>query len=83
MMGGVRAEVFEKVKEELRMFKETILEVGEEVRGTRRVREGKRRKGSVWWSEEDLNEYKRMKRVVKRMIREAKERVNEEWTKCS
>ena len=31
-------------------------------------------------SEEDLDEYKKMKRVVKRMVREAKKRVNEEWT---
>ena len=31
-------------------------------------------------SYEDLDEYRRMKRVVKRMVREAKKRVNEEWT---
>ena len=31
-------------------------------------------------NEEDLDEYKRMKMVVKRMVREAKKRVNEEWT---
>ena len=30
--------------------------------------------------EEDLEEYRRMKRVVKRMVREAKKRVNEKWT---
>ena len=68
---------------------------------TRKIREGKRRKGSEWWSEEirrvvgrkkncfliwntwseeDLDEYRRMKRVVKRMGREVKKRVNEEWT---
>ena len=31
-------------------------------------------------SEEELDEYTRMKRVVKRMIRKAKKRVNKEWT---
>ena len=31
-------------------------------------------------SEEDLDEYRRMKRVVTRMVREGKKRVNEEWT---
>ena len=30
-------------------------------------------------SEEDM-EYRGMKRVVKRMVREARKRVNEEWT---
>ena len=91
----VRGEVVEGVEEEWRRFKETILEVGEEVCGTRKIREG-----SEWWSEEirkvvkrkkdcfligrmtrseeDLDEYKGMKRVVKRMVREAKKRVNEE-----
>ena len=29
---------------------------------------------------EDLDEYRRMERMVKRMIREAKKKVNEEWT---
>ena len=29
-------------------------------------------------SEEDLDEYKRMKKMVKRMVHEAKKRVNEE-----
>ena len=65
--------------------------------GTRKIMEGKRRKGSEWWSEdgrkkeyfliwrrtrteEDLDEYRRMERVVKRMVREAKKRANEEWT---
>ena len=98
----VRKKVVGRVEEEWRRFKETILEVGEEVCGTRKIREGKRRKGSEWWSEEirrvverkkegfliwsrtrseeDLDEYRRMKRLVKRMIREAKKRVNEEWT---
>ena len=33
-------------REEWRRFKETILEVGEEVYATRKIREGKRRKGS-------------------------------------
>ena len=69
--------------------------VGEEVCGTRKIREGKRRKGSEWWSEEirrvvgrkkegfltwrrarseeDLDGFMRMKRVVKKMVREAKE----------
>ena len=78
------------------------MEVGEEVCGTRKIREGKRRKGSEWWNEEirrvvrrekecflkwrrtrseiDLDEYGRMKMVVKRMVREANKRVNEEWT---
>ena len=32
--------------------KETILKVGEEVFGARKIREGKRLKGSEWWSEE-------------------------------
>ena len=40
------------MEEEWRTFKETILEVGEEVCGTRKIREGKRKKGSEWWSEE-------------------------------
>ena len=31
-------------------------------------------------SEEELDEYIRMKRVVKRMVRKAKKRMNEEWT---
>ena len=78
------------------------METGEEVCGTRKIREGKRRKGSEWWSEEirrvvgrkkecfliwrrtrseeDLDEYRKMKKVVKMMVREAKRRVNEEWT---
>ena len=78
------------VEEEWRMLKEAILEVGEEVCGTRKIREGKRRKGSEWWSEEirkvvgkkkecflrgsrtrseeNLDKYKKMKR----MLREAK-----------
>ena len=65
---------------------------------TRKIREGKRRKGSAWWSEgirrvvgrkkdcfliwkrtrseEDLDEYGRMKRVIKRMLREVKKGVN-------
>ena len=30
-------------------------------------------------SEENLDEYRRMKRVVKRMVREAGKGVNEEW----
>ena len=81
---------------------ETILKLGEEVRGIRRIREGRRRKESEWWSEEirrvvgrkkeffciwrrtrseeALEEYRRMKKVVKKMIREARKRVNEEWT---
>ena len=68
--------------------------------GTRKIREGERRKESEWWSEEirkvigrkkecfliwrrrrgeeDLDEYRRVKRVVKRMVREARKRVNEE-----
>ena len=67
---------------------------------TKKIREGKRRKESEWWSEEirrvvgrkkegflkwrrtrseeDLDEYKRMKRMVKRIVREAKKSVNEE-----
>ena len=40
------------LEEECRRFKETILEVREEVCGTRKIREGKRRKGSKWWSQE-------------------------------
>ena len=29
---------------------------------------------------EDLEKYRRMKMVVKRMVREGKKKVNEEWT---
>ena len=36
------------MKEECRRFKETIFEVGEEMSETRRIREGRRRKGSEW-----------------------------------
>ena len=90
------------IEEEWRKFKETVLEVREDVCGTRKIRERKRRIGSEWWSEEirrvvgrkkecfliwrrtrneeDLDEYRRMKIVVKRMVREAKKRVNEELT---
>ena len=72
----------------------------EEVCGTRKIREGKRRKGSERWSEEirrvvgrknecflisrktrsegDLDEYRKMKSMVKSMVREAKKRVNDE-----
>ena len=39
------------MEEEWRRFKETILEVVEEVCGTRKIREGKRREGSEWWRE--------------------------------
>ena len=42
----VRGEVVESVEEEWRRFKEIILEVGEEVCGTSKIREGKRSKGS-------------------------------------
>ena len=35
-----------------RRFKERILEVGEEVCGTKKIRERKKRKGSECWSEE-------------------------------
>ena len=70
------------------------MEVGEEVCGTKEIKEGKRRRGSEeirrvfgrkkecyligrrTRSEEDLDEYRRMKR----MVREAKKRVNEEGT---
>ena len=98
----VRKEVVGWLEEEWRRFKETILETGEEVCGTRKIREAKRRKGNEWWteeikrvvgrkkdcfliwrrtrSEEDLDEYRKMKKVVKMMVREAKRRVNEEWT---
>ena len=86
--GGSR----EGVEEEWRRFKETIMEVGEDVCGTRKIREGKRRKGSeeirravgrkrecflIWRrsrSEEGLDEYKRMKR----MLRKTKKTVNDE-----
>ena len=40
------------MKKEWRRFKEIVLEVGEEVFGTRKIRERKRRKVSEWWSEE-------------------------------
>ena len=86
------------MEEEWRRFREKILEVGEEVCGTRIIMEGMK---SEWWrkeirrvverkecflilrrtrSEEDLEKYERIKRVVKRMIRESRKRVNEEWT---
>ena len=35
-----------------RGFRERVLELGEEVCGTRRIREGIRRKRSEWWSGE-------------------------------
>ena len=76
------------------------MEEEEEVCDTRKIREGKRRKGSERWSEKirrvvgrkkecflisrktrsegDLDEYRKMKRMVKNMVREAKKRVNEE-----
>ena len=44
----VRREVVAGVEEEWRRFKETILEVGEEVCRTRKIREGKRRKEREW-----------------------------------
>ena len=40
------------LEEEWRSFKGTILEMGEDVCGRRNIREGKRSKGSEWWSEE-------------------------------
>ena len=40
------------LEEEWSGFKEVILEVGEEVCRTRRIREGMRTKGSECWSEE-------------------------------
>ena len=40
------------MEEGWRRFKETLLEVGKEVCGIRKIREGKRRKGGEWWSEE-------------------------------
>ena len=36
------------VEEEWSRFKETIMEVGEEVCGTRKIREGKKAKASEW-----------------------------------
>ena len=42
----VRREVVGEGEEEWKGFKEIILEVGEEVCGTRKIKEGKRRKGS-------------------------------------
>ena len=39
------------MEKEWRRFKGTILEMGEEVCGKRKIREGKSRKGSEWWSE--------------------------------
>ena len=47
------------MEDEWRRFKAAIYEEGEEVCGTRKTREGKRRKGSEWWSEE-------IRRVVER-----------------
>ena len=40
------------MENEWRRLKETILEVEEELCGTRKIREGKRRKGSEWLSDE-------------------------------
>ena len=51
--------------------------------GIRRVVERKKKYFLICkrtWSEEDLEEYKIMKRAVKRKVREARKRVNEEWT---
>ena len=45
-------EVFKGVEKEWRMFREAILEVGEEVWRARRIKEGIRRKGGEWRSEE-------------------------------
>ena len=48
----------------------------------RRVFERKKESFLVWKrtrSKEDLKEYMRMKRVVKRRVREEKKRLNEEW----
>ena len=42
----VRGEVVRGVEEECRRFKESILEVGEEVCGTRKIRERKKNKES-------------------------------------
>ena len=44
---------------EWRRFKKTILEVEEDVCVGRSIREGRKRKGSKWWSEE-------IRRVVER-----------------
>ena len=48
----VRGEEVGEVEEEWKRFKETLLEVGEEVCRTRKSMEEKRRKRSDWWSEE-------------------------------
>ena len=84
----VLGDVLEGVEKEWRRFKETILEVGEEGFGTKRIKQGMRRKGSAWRSEEikrivrkkecfsiwrrsrreeDLEEYRKMKRVVEKI----------------
>ena len=47
------------MEEEWSTFRETILEVREEVCRTSKITEGMRRKGSEWWSEE-------IRRVVER-----------------
>ena len=39
-----------RLKEEWSRYKETVLEVTE-MCGSRRIRKGKRRKGSEWWNE--------------------------------
>ena len=49
----------------------------------RRVLERKKACFVVWKRtrrEEDLEEHRRVKRVVKRMVRETRKKVNEEWT---
>ena len=52
------------VEEEWRRFKKKTLEVGEEVCEIREIREGKRRKGSEWWSEEIRREVGRKKEFL-------------------
>ena len=55
----LRLEVVCEVKEVWSRFKEAILEVGEEVSHTKRIREEMRRKGSEWRSEEIRRSTKR------------------------
>ena len=51
------------MEEEWSRFREAVLEVRERVCGTRRIREGMRKKGCEWWSEEIRKAVERKKNV--------------------
>ena len=66
----VRGKYSGGMKEEWRRFKETIFEVGEEVCGTRKIMEGKRKRETEWWSEEIRRVAGRKKEWYERRRRE-------------